>query len=109
MLGVGIVVPDELFQPGHGGNTGRGRFVNQHRGVEIARGEHRGDVTEVHPDLIYASFVGRVFGADADFSCEKPITCSPRWTTPCWEFGLCGFCIRIAANKKIKGCMAMLL
>jgi len=57
-----------IFESSHGGRTGNIFSVNQHGRVEVAIGEHLGDVVEVTPNLIAAPGVTRVVGADFDYA-----------------------------------------
>ena len=66
--GFGEGVADLVFEAAHSGGAGRVGVVDEHGGLEVAVGEHFGDMGEVRADLVDGSFVGRVVGGDSDFA-----------------------------------------
>jgi len=64
-------VADLVFEAAHCGGAGRVGVVDEHGCLEVAVGEHFGDMGEVRADLVDGSFVGRVVGGDSDFAAVR--------------------------------------
>jgi len=61
-------VANLFLEPRHGRCARWVGVVNEHRRLEIPRGKHFDDVSQVSPNLIDARFIFRVGGRDIDFS-----------------------------------------